>query len=46
MAIGLDWPDPKFRGADGRGSWHSPDYQAKGSEIPEGLVLLVDGAPA
>ena len=46
MAQNTGWPNPKYTNPDGSTSWHSPEIRRKGSEITEGYVFLVDGAPA
>lgn len=46
MAQNTGWPNPLITRPDGSGSWHSPTFTARGSDIDEGQVFLVDGAPA
>lgn len=43
IAQGKDWPNPRYIGTTT--FWSSPAVTARGSEVDDGLVLYVDGAP-
>ena len=46
MAQNTGWPNPQITRSDGSTSWHSSTIRRKGSDIAEGHVFLVNGAPA
>lgn len=43
IAQGNDWPNPRYIGTTT--FWSSPPVTGRGSEVEDGLVLRVDGAP-
>ena len=46
MAQNTGWANPQYTNSDGSTSWHSPTIRRKGSDVVEGYVFLVNGAPS
>lgn len=44
QASNTGWPEPQYMN-DGSAFWFSPAYEVKGSDLRDGHVFLVDGAP-